>query len=88
MTLVLGKLLVQGVRFTEPALQVELTTSSRLLDIRPLTDTFPWPTADVADDATLEQMNRANTLISQTKGVRLSPFKPAIGLPASHVEAT
>ncbi|MFZ0229305.1 MAG: hypothetical protein WAL41_20710 [Mycobacterium sp.] len=86
MTLVLGKLLVHGVRFTEPALQMELTTSRGFLDIWPPTDTFPWPTAGVADDANLDQMNRAKALVSQTKGVRLSPFKPATELPPSTVE--
>jgi hypothetical protein len=53
MTLVLGKLLVQGVRFTAPLLSVELTTGWGFLDIWPPTDTFPWPTVGVADDATL-----------------------------------
>jgi hypothetical protein len=87
MTLVLGKLLVQGIRFTEPALQAELTTGWGFLDIWPPTDTFPWPTVGVADDATLDQMNRAQTFVSQTKGARLSPFKPATELPASTVES-
>ena len=66
-TLALGRLLVQGVRFTEPALQVELTTDRGLLDIWPTTGTFPWPTADVADDPALDRMNRAQTFRSQTR---------------------
>ena len=86
MTLALGRLLVQGVRFTEPALQVELTTEWGFLDIWPPTDTFPWPPVGVADDAALDRMNRAQTFISQTEGVRLSPFKPATELPASTPE--
>jgi len=86
MTLALGNLLVQGVRFTDPALQVELATRGGFLGIWPSADTFPWPTAGVADDATLDQMNRAKTLVSQTKGVRVSLFKPATELPASTVE--
>jgi hypothetical protein len=86
MTLVLGKLLVQGVRFTEPVLQLELTTAWRSLDIWPPTDTILWPNASVADDEVLDQMNRAQTFISQTRGVQLSPFKPATELPASALE--
>jgi hypothetical protein len=85
-TLALGRLLVQAVRFTEPALQVELTTDRGLLDIWPTTDTFPWPTADVADDPALDRMNRAQTFRSQTEGVQLSPFKPATELPPSTLE--
>lgn len=86
-TLTLGKLLVQGVRFTQPVLHVELTTSEwGFLDIWPPTDTFPWPVGGVADDATLDRMNQAKTFISQTKGVRVSPFKPATELPASTLE--
>jgi hypothetical protein len=83
MTLVLGKLLVQGVRFTEPVPHVELTTSWEFLDLWPPTDTFPWPTVGVADDAALDQMNRAKSFISQTKGVRPLPFKPPTRLPPS-----
>jgi hypothetical protein len=86
MTVALGKLIVQGVRFTEPALQVELATTWGFLDIWPPTDTFPWPAVGVADDATLDRMNRAQTLVSQTKGVRLSAYKPATELPASALD--
>jgi hypothetical protein len=84
MTLVLGRLLVQGVRFTAPLLEVEVTTGWGFLDIWPPADTFPWPTAGVADDATLDQMNEAQTFITQIKGVRLSPFKPANRTPGQH----
>lgn len=68
---------MQGVRFAAPLLQVELTTAEGFLDIWPPTDMFPWPAVGVADDALLDQMNWAQTFVSQTKGVRLSPFKPA-----------
>ena len=86
MTLVLGKLLVQGVRFTAPALQVELTTERGFLDIWPPQDTFPWPASGVADDEMLDRMNQAKTFLVQAKGVRLSPFKPATELPRSTIE--
>lgn len=86
MTLVLGRLLVQGVRFTEPVLQVELTTEWGFLDIWPPADTFPGLTVGVADDAALDRMHEAQTLRSQTKGVQLSPYKPATELPASTAE--
>lgn len=86
MTIALGRLLVQGVRFTEPALQVELTTTWGFLDIWPPTDTFPWPNVGVADDEVLDQMNRAQTLTSQTQGVRLSPYRPATELPVSALD--
>jgi hypothetical protein len=58
MTLVLGELLVQGVRFTQPALQVELKTEPGLLDIWPLTAAFSWPTVGAADDAILNQIRQ------------------------------
>jgi hypothetical protein len=86
MTLALGKLLVQGARFTEPALQVELVTEWGFLDIWPAMDTFPWPAAGLADDATLDRMNQAKTFTVQTEGVQLSPFKPATELPPSSLE--
>jgi hypothetical protein len=86
MTLVLGKLLVQGVRFTAPALQVELTTEWGFLDIWPPQDTFPWPANGVADDETLDLMDQAKTFVVQTEGVRLSPFKPTTELPGSTLE--
>lgn len=83
MTVALGKLLVQGVRFTSPLLQVELTTGWGFLDIWPPMDTFPWPQVGIADDTILDRLNKALTLISQTDGVQLSPFKPATELPTS-----
>jgi hypothetical protein len=86
MTIALGKLLVQGVRFTEPVLQVDLTTTWGFLNIWPPTDTFPWPAAGAVTDEVLDQMNRAETFIPQTKGVKVSPFKPATELPASTLE--
>lgn len=85
-TLALGRLLMQGVRFTEPALQVELTTDWGFLDIWPTTDTFPWPTVGVADDPALDRMNRGQSFRSQTEGVQLSPFNPATELPPSLLE--
>ena len=85
-TLVLGNLLVQGVRFTEPALQIDLATAGGFRDIWPPTDTFTWPNESVADDAALDRMNQAQTFMSLTEGVRLSPFKPATELPASTIE--
>ena len=86
MTLALGKLLVQGVRFTAPALQVELATKWGFLDIWPPQDTFPWPAGGAVDDETLDRMNRAKTFVVQTEGVRLSPFKPATELPPNTYE--
>jgi hypothetical protein len=86
-TLTLGKLVVQGVRFTDPALQAELTTTEwGFLDIWPPTDTFPWPAAGVADDDTLDRMNEAKTFKVLTKGVQLFPFKPATELEPSTLE--
>jgi hypothetical protein len=79
-TLTLGKLLVQGVRFTQPGLQVELATERGFLDIWPPTDTFPWPTTGMADDQTLDRMNQARTFTIHTTGVQLTPYKPATEL--------
>lgn len=88
MTLALGRLLVQGVRFTEPVLQLELVTEWGFLDIWPPSDTFPWPARGFADDQTLDRMNKAQTFVVQTEGVQLSPFKPATELAASVLEGT
>ena len=86
MTLLLGKLLVHGVRFTQPALQMELTTEWGLLDIWPPQDTFPWPAGGVADDAALDRMNRAEGFVVLEKGLRLAPFKPATELEPNTLE--
>jgi hypothetical protein len=86
MTFALGKLLVQGARFTQPALQVELVTEWGFLDIWPPTDTFPWPAAGFADDEMLDRMNLTRTFAVQAKGIRLAPFKPAIELERSTLE--
>ncbi len=85
-TLVVGKLVVQGVRFTTPALQVDLVTEWGFLDIWPPQDTFPWPARGFADDDTVDRMNQTKTFVVQEKGVQLSPFKPATELPPSKLE--
>lgn len=85
-TLTLGRLLVQGVRFTQPMLEVDLVTDPRLLEIWPPADTLPWPATGRVDDTVLDQMNTARTLTCLTKGLRLSPFGPATDLPASALE--
>jgi len=86
MTLALGKLVVQGVRFTTLALQVELATEWGFLDIWPPQDTFPWPAGGFADDETLDRMNQAKSFVVQERGVRLSPYKPATEIPPNTLE--
>ena len=86
MTLVLGKLLVQGVRFTAPALQVDLATEWGFLDIWPPQDTFPWPASGFADDDMVDRMNQAKSFVVPTEGVQLAPFKPATELPPNTLE--
>ena len=52
MTIVLGALVLHGVRFTTPSLQMEVTTRQELPQFWPPMGPVAWPDGTVVDDAT------------------------------------
>ncbi len=88
MTIALGRLVIHGVRFTTPILQVDLTTEPQLPQIWPPGSVIEWPTSAVVDDGLLDHMNRGLTFRTNMSGIGLVPFKPATELPPGQLHGT
>jgi hypothetical protein len=87
-TVVIGKLLVQGVRFTTPSLYVELATTPELPQIWPTQPIAIWPPDPHIDDPSLKTMLQGKALRSLHPGIRLAPFKPATDLEPSEIKGS
>jgi len=87
-TVAIGKLLVQGVRFTTPSLYIDLTTKPELPLIWPSRRTVVWPSATRVDDEEFEPMLHGKALRVLHSGIRLVPFKPATDLGPSAPEGS
>lgn len=87
-TVVIGKLLVQGVRFTTPSLYVDLATTPELPQIWPTQPTVAWPTDPDIADPSFETMLQGKALRPLHPGIRLIPFKPATELESSDIEGS
>ena len=83
LTLRLGRLLIQGIRFTSPSLWVDAETEPGFPTIWPSEETITWPPAGQADDETFEHMAQATSLRATDSGIRLSRFSPATDLEPS-----
>ncbi len=88
LTVMVGALLVHGVRFTSPSLYVELATMPDLPRIWPASEPVSWPTNVETDDAAFEQMASGRALRVLHPGIRLEPFKPATDLPPSTADGS
>lgn len=87
-TVTIGKLLVQGVRFTTPSLYVELTTTPELPRIWPTQPIVVWPPDPHINDSSFEAMIQGKILRPLHPGIRLVPFKPATELEPSDIEGS
>lgn len=87
-TVLIGKLLVQGVRFTTPSLFVELATAPELPQIWPTQPTVAWPPDPDITDSSFERMLQGKALQPLHPGIRLVPFKPATELESSDIEGS
>jgi hypothetical protein len=88
LTVMVGPLLVQGVRFTTPSLCVDLATVPDLPQIWPASGPVSWPTAVETDDAAFEQLASGKALRVLHPGIRIVPFKSATDLPPSTADGS
>jgi hypothetical protein len=82
-TIVLGQLLVQGVRMTTTGLELAIGTKQDMPRIWPDVVTARWPEGDAVDDPRYEPFALGKDLRVQEPHVNLHPWKPATELPAS-----
>jgi hypothetical protein len=83
MTIVLGQLVLHGVRYTTPSLQAEVITRQELPQLWPATEPIAWPSGMPVDDAAFIGFAGAKDLRSTEQHIQVRPWKPATELPQS-----
>jgi hypothetical protein len=82
-TIVVGELLLQGVRFTTPSLQLDIKTSSALTQLWPTVDDITWPSSPPMDDAAYLRLAGGRNLRSTEPPLTVGPWKRATDLRTS-----
>jgi hypothetical protein len=83
MTIVLGQLVLHGVRYTTPSLQVEVTTRQLLPQLWPQTEPVKWPGGIPVDDAAFLGLAGGKDLRSTEQHLEVRPWRLATELPQS-----
>jgi hypothetical protein len=83
MTIVLGQLVLHGVRYTTPSLQVEVITRQELPQLWPATEPVAWPGGMPVDDAAFLGFAGGKDLRLTEQHIKVRPWKPATELPQS-----
>jgi len=85
-TIVLGQVLLQGVRMTDPDCpDLTVRAKQNMPRIWPEIVTARWPEGEFVDDARYEMFALGRDLRVREPRVSLRPWKPAIELPASQL---
>jgi hypothetical protein len=88
MTLLLGELLLFGVRFTTPNLEVEVVKRDGFAPLWPSDTDLDWPTGAAVDDTALVPLAAAKHLQVTEPRLSIRPWKPATELPTSRMVGT
>lgn len=83
MTVLIGAVILQGVRFTRPDLFFDLSPVEDFPQLWPKQGPVSWPMGSVVDDERFLKVSKGLNLRSRTPGLALAPWKPAIELPMS-----
>jgi hypothetical protein len=83
MTVVLGQLLLQGIRFTMPGNMLTVGTKQDMPRIWPDVVAARWPEGDAVDDGRYEEVALGRDLQVEGGHINLVPWRPAVELPAS-----
>ncbi|TCO37618.1 hypothetical protein EV646_1235 [Kribbella antiqua] len=83
MTVVLGQLVLHGVRFTTPSLHAQVSTRLDLPQLWPSAGPVSWPRGIPLDDAGFLEFSGGTEFRSTEKHVELRPWKPATELAPS-----
>jgi hypothetical protein len=85
MTIVLGQLVLHGVRFTTPGLQIDLSTRQGLPQLWPADHRVEWPGGTALGDDTIQAFCGGRDLQARMPHVTISRWKPATDLQDSRV---
>ena len=83
MTIVLGRLLLHGLRFTTSALQVDVTTGLGMARLWPSTGTLQWPAGQPCTPEIFLRLADGKMFRSREQHLELRPWTPAADLPQS-----
>lgn len=83
MTIVLGQLVLHGLRFTTPALAIDVTMDLGMPQLWPSLGPASWPTGESCAAATFLGLADGRTLRSTMEQLELRPWTPAAELPRS-----
>lgn len=86
MTIVLGALLLHGVRFTTPGLQADTTTGKGMPQFWPSETSVQWPAGQTFTESSLISIASGGTLHATGGEVRIQPWSHAAHLPQSEFE--
>jgi len=85
MTVAVGELMVLGVRFTTPSLQVNITARDGFASVWPVTRDIAWPPGPAVDDAAFLRIAGGKDLHVAEPHLKLQPWKPATELHRSRL---
>ncbi|WP_246076550.1 hypothetical protein [Amycolatopsis cihanbeyliensis] len=83
MTILLGQLVLHGLRFTTPSLQVEVSTGLDLPQLWPPAGPIMWPSRQPLDDDAFLGFAGGKDFRSTEKHIELRPWRPATELTPS-----
>jgi hypothetical protein len=84
MTIVVGRLLMQGLRFTTPGMDMDVRPGELMRRIWPAGMDITWPPdSGVGDEAFVRVVTKGRHLRTTLPGVRIDDWKPATELPRS-----
>ncbi|MGH7870553.1 MAG: hypothetical protein ACREP9_23625 [Candidatus Dormibacteraceae bacterium] len=83
MTIQIGQLVLQGMRFTTPSLVVEVATQQELPQLWPTAEPVVYPGGTLVDDAAFLNFAGGKNLRSTEPYIEIRPWKPATELAAS-----
>ncbi len=83
MTVLVGQLVLHGVRFTTPSLAVDVTTRQCLPQLWPVAGPTSWPAGQLMGDETFLRLAGGKDVCSTEPGIGVVPWTHATELPAS-----
>lgn len=83
MTIILGHLVLQGVRFTTAALATQLSTRQGMPQLWPVQRRIDWPAGRAVDDGGLLRFCGGKELVAAEDFVSIAPWRPATELAGS-----
>jgi hypothetical protein len=85
MSLVIGSIVLNGFRFTNPLLSLSVDPGYGMIPLWPFEKSIIWPPANTIDDETFIEMAMGRGLITDHRNVRIEPWAPAADAPPSQL---